>query len=133
MTRPALPASSRRSVDKISAAASRLVTATASAAAPSAAAIATSKPSATRSRAANDPSHAAEAGRVGEQGRGGVGTAAYRFGQRFGPGTARGQLAGGFTFCGAENRRPFGIIRKNRGGLLVRGGQPATVLVPPAG
>ena len=94
MTRAALPASSRRRVARISAAASRLVTAIASAAAPRAAAMATSKPSATCSRVGERAEHAGEPVGVGEQRRGGVGAAPGGLGQRLGARPQGGQLAG---------------------------------------
>ena len=93
MTRPALPASSRRRVARISAAASRPVTATASAAAPRAAAIATSYPSATRSRAANEPTTPPNLAGSASTRRGGVRAAAGGLGQRLGPGPPGGQVA----------------------------------------
>ena len=94
MTRAARPASSRRRVARISAAASRPATATASAAAPRAAAMATSYPSATRRPRGERADHAAEPGRVGEHGRGGVRAAPRGFGQRLGTRPPGGQLAG---------------------------------------
>ncbi len=77
--------------------------------------------------------HAAEAGGIGEHGRGGVRAAPRRFGQRLRAGPPGGQLASRFTFRRAEYRGPFGRFSQDPGGLLVRGGQLATVFVPAAG
>ena len=76
--------------------------------------------------------HAGEPVRVGQQRPGRVRATPGPLGQRLGPGPQGGQLADAFTFRGAQHHGPFAQICQGVGGLLMCGGQLATVLLRPA-